>query len=253
MVSTHSRPKAAASIEKGRLFRRPVSTHSRPKAAERGQNLKPPKNGFQHTAARRRLPDRLHRLRYSHSFNTQPPEGGWKCLKGLLIRGWVSTHSRPKAAVLVLNPQTGATDVSTHSRPKAAGIPNHKSRGGRPVSTHSRPKAAVVNHMINLLILCFNTQPPEGGCRWQGGGKQVVHVSTHSRPKAAGDKIILDPTLQAVSTHSRPKAAAACNIFCMSSLNVSTHSRPKAAAVGWIKACPAVQFQHTAARRRLLI
>ena len=33
------------------------------------------------------------------------------------------------------------------------------------VSTHSRLKAAEVNESILELNLCFNTQPPEGGCK----------------------------------------------------------------------------------------
>ena len=98
-----------------------VSTHSRPKAA--GCDV---------------LVDSV----FSGSFNTQPPEGGWK---------QTTTQMR-------------ATAVSTHSRPKAAGqiflqfviIGN--------VSTHSRPKAAGRYWMANSSdCFSFNTQPPEGG------------------------------------------------------------------------------------------
>ena len=55
-----------------------VSTHSRPKAAgcmHISANAKP--QGFQHTAARRRLGLQLRYKFIGHSFNTQPPEGGW--------------------------------------------------------------------------------------------------------------------------------------------------------------------------------
>ena len=54
-----------------------VSTHSRPKAAG---VKKSPRNSvvwFQHTAARRRLPQQHPRAGAIHRFNTQPPEGGW--------------------------------------------------------------------------------------------------------------------------------------------------------------------------------
>ena len=56
-------------------------------------------NGFQHTAARRRLGinSKFNGTRRT-SFNTQPPEGGWLPQSR---RRWfcsVSTHSRPKAA-----------------------------------------------------------------------------------------------------------------------------------------------------------
>ena len=100
-VSTHSRPKAAGTMDGYAACEGDVSTHSRPKAAGRylenqrqkrnGFNTQPPEGGwtttrqsllasnkFQHTAARRRLG------RWSvclwvrrYCFNTQPPEGGW--------------------------------------------------------------------------------------------------------------------------------------------------------------------------------
>ena len=100
MVSTHSRPKAAASITlpDGNAFK--VSTHSRPKAAAR----------FLITSAMG--------LR---GFNTQPPEGGcWRILDFLVFRVGVSTHSRPKAAASHVFISSEFPCVSTHSRPKAA-------------------------------------------------------------------------------------------------------------------------------------
>ena len=99
-VSTHSRPKAAAT-EIGESYTVDgVSTHSRPKAAAElaakfnnpdiSFNTQPPEGGcgffiasktgwsmFQHTAARRRLPMGCYRLSDQAA---------------------VSTHSRPKAA-----------------------------------------------------------------------------------------------------------------------------------------------------------
>ena len=58
------------------------------------------------------------------------------------------------------------------------------------VSTHSRPKAAGIgSRSDDWGVLCFNTQPPEGG--WfpflQSRGR--IMVSTHSRPKAAGRSV----------------------------------------------------------------
>ena len=55
---------------------------------------------FQHTAARRRL-------------------GGKGC--NVALDGWVSTHSRPKAAGISSVKCLSSLFVSTHSRPKAAG------------------------------------------------------------------------------------------------------------------------------------
>ena len=61
---------------------------------------------------------------------------------------------------------------------------------------------------------------------------QTKMVSTHSRPKAAGFKWIKYFFIKNVSTHSRPKAAGEIH-----RLNVNNH----------------VLFQHTAARRRLVM
>ena len=120
---------------------------------------------FQHTAARRRLQDFL---------NKDPK------------KFTVSTHSRPKAAGATTIPLKAPTrfqhtaarrrlgcknhtlpqnsEVSTHSRPKAAGIADRLDTLSLSVSTHSRPKAAGFSYSCYLLrIVCFNTQPPEGG------------------------------------------------------------------------------------------
>ena len=71
---------------------------------------------FQHTAARRRL-------------------GGKGC--NVASDGWVSTHSRPKAAGVELDEPVEPTVVSTHSRPKAAGFRGNKARASIPVFQHT--------------------------------------------------------------------------------------------------------------------
>ena len=53
---------------------------------------------FQHTAARRRLPDVQIIFCNRPRFNTQPPEGGCLRINGGTNGIDVSTHSRPKAA-----------------------------------------------------------------------------------------------------------------------------------------------------------
>ena len=54
---------------------------------------------FQHTAARRRLLwDANIRRIQGLGFNTQPPEGGCVVIMPYPLKGYVSTHSRPKAA-----------------------------------------------------------------------------------------------------------------------------------------------------------
>ena len=102
----------------------------------------------------------------------------------------------------------------------------------RPVSTHSRPKAAGKSH---CLLICRTS------------------VSTHSRPKAAGTHYDKNIFYVVVSTHSRPKAAG--NVPIVTNLNpsVSTHSRPKAAGSYAHDFARYMEFQHTAARRRLVV
>ena len=149
----------------------------------------------------------------------------------------------------------GRIIVSTHSRPKAAGGTRIGARTRRIVSTHSRPKAAGP----------FPKPRP-----------QPIVVSTHSRPKAAGKIKTLRHLYASVSTHSRPKAAGATvKANCRSWVRfntqppeggwidraqqrrnrqrVSTHSRPKAAGCHVAPRKSLIWFQHTAARRRLVL
>ena len=102
-VSTHSRLKAAGfRFCNKRAFER-VSTHSRLKAAgpppefnyliTKGFNTQPPKGGWWQPAIRQCG---------GGSFNTQPPKGGWKIADYDLDVEEVSTHSRLKAAGLIL-------------------------------------------------------------------------------------------------------------------------------------------------------
>ena len=93
-VSTHSRPKAAASASSSVAVSRNVSTHSRPKAAAVAEMHGKQIDEFQHTAAQRRLlapvEDFFH---FIDSFNTQPPEGG--CLgsfHAVIFRGRFNTQ-----------------------------------------------------------------------------------------------------------------------------------------------------------------
>ena len=124
--------------------------------------------------------------------------------------GLVSTHSRPKAAGILLLKGQIRIAVSTHSRPKAAGTVGARAIDGGVVSTHSRPKAAgfgfphTIIHARGFQHTAarrrlvadndnwhadwgFNTQPPEGGWLYAHlREREAAGVSTHSRPKAAG-------------------------------------------------------------------
>ena len=57
--------------------------------------------------------------------------------------------------------------------------------------------------------MCFNTQPPEGGCGHKGDWVTgEPKVSTHSHPKVAATTDNGTVTQNIVSTHSHPKVAA---------------------------------------------
>ena len=77
------------------------------------------------------------------SFNTQPPEGGWKTGTASKEQEKVSTHSRLKAAGSNSYIFASIDKVSTHSRLKAAGRQAVRGCILVMVSTHSRLKAAV--------------------------------------------------------------------------------------------------------------
>ena len=98
----------------------------------------------------------------------------------------------------------------------------------------------------------FNSQPPEGGwgskqagMGWQGG--------FNSQPPEGGWQSSIDALIKQflVSTHSRPKAAGIMGVKRFSGQIVSTHSRPKAAGKSVGRCVAALEFQLTAARRRL--
>ena len=99
-VSTHSRPKAAAIFVIANIAIEKVSTHSRPKAAAHGL---------------------IQLKRRRRGFNTQPPEGG--CLKRLMNKRkeLVFQHTAARRRLPYKKALSGLDIlVSTHSRPKAA-------------------------------------------------------------------------------------------------------------------------------------
>ena len=175
---------------------------------------------------------------------------GYATLGGRLV----STHSRPKAAAQVIKKYRNHYDVSTHSRPKAAAFVDCDQAKAYQVSTHSRPKAAALPLFFSpMLVGCFNTQPPEGGC--SSFCTEVVkfalfqhtaarrrlplaifsyrrhqNVSTHSRPKAAAQEKRKN-LLKCVFQHTAARRRLPCNVCVRGrAFGVSTHSRPKAAA-----------------------
>ena len=122
-VSTHSRPKAAATSFPVTQIFEPFCFNTQPpeggctigtskRVHSNSFNTQPPEGGccqrnstapsalpFQHTAARRRLRGKWwYSKRCNCRFNTQPPEGGCIATERANLSISVSTHSRPKAA-----------------------------------------------------------------------------------------------------------------------------------------------------------
>mgnify|MGYP004692927821 CR=1 FL=1 len=144
IVSTHSRPKAAACLFIGNLTADPVSTHSRPKAAAIGA---------------------IWCILTDTGFNTQPPEGG--CTQGgqiaIVGKGFQHTAARRRLPMLLKKSHTIALFQHTAARRRLHG--NATTNTIITVSTHSRPKAAANGvKTFDQVKRGFNTQPPEGGC-----------------------------------------------------------------------------------------
>ena len=199
-------------------YRRPlggelgVSTHSHPKVAapnERGCYI------------------------LTNGFNTQPPEGGcWvRWHNGHIIRPFQHTATRrwlPKAQSLGIK----LIYVSTHSHPKVAanGIKKRSKKCTKfqhtatrrwlqlthdylissiVVSTHSHPKVAAAYPWVKyLLLVCFNTQPPEGGCRLHVLSSLYLRRFNTQPPEGGCRLLPLALFGHLVSTHSHPKVAA---------------------------------------------
>ena len=166
-----------------------VSTHSRPKAAASAMRISPKlTERFQHTAARRRLRSARcsKSLIFVVSTHSRPKAAANRCKSKTLI--WrVSTHSRPKAAAhsaMDVSPENLFQHTAARRRLREFGLVyaqgfqfQHTAARRRllkigklscvanNVSTHSRPKAAAkIQKLVLTTSKCFNTQPPEGGC-----------------------------------------------------------------------------------------
>ena len=163
--------------------------------------------------------------------------------------------------------------VSTHSRPKAAGS-NIISGLWNGLFQHTAARRRLWCRAVGYAFaVCFNTQPPEGGCS-SVNSCTARSMRFNTQPPEGGCGAFLLPSApNSVSTHSRPKAAgitggarffkllfqhtaARRRLFWLCQHEgvhgVSTHSRPKAADPHGYQAAAALAFQHTAARRRLI-
>ena len=187
---------------------------------------------FQHTAARRRLADRLTTVARGVVFQHTAARRRLGFARFGLPIGKVFQHTAARRRLVPSSDITPwSSTVSTHSRPKAAGAVSQPPDRLRQVSTHSRPKAAG-DEVFKI--------------------HRIRRVSTHSRPKAAGFSAEWAQSITVVSTHSRPKAAGR-KFTAIISRSLGFNTQPPEG--GWlqVRCCLLVvlQFQHTAARRRL--
>ena len=145
-----------------------VSTHSRPKAAAFSATFDRSFCTFQHTAARRRLLMGIWCITGCVGFNTQPPEGGWFFNFYCSVNLFSFQHTAARRRLYqYVHQQLYAQRFNTQP-PEGGCQINCQIKNNVLVSTHSRPKAAATTTSIATTTSRFNTQPPEGGCPFPG-------------------------------------------------------------------------------------
>ena len=119
--------------------------------------------------------------------------------------------------------------------------------------TAARRRLVVYGRCV-VFGTCFNTQPPEGG--WSSALRfEFISCCFNTQPPEGGwvDEFLIQQHNQ-VSTHSRPKAAGLSRQRIGQLYNCFNTQPPEG---GWvfrlIFAAVRQWFQHTAARRRLVV
>ena len=147
IVSTHSRPKAAARKLVERELRLKVSTHSRPKAAAQVWPAWGAVRWFQLTAARRRL--------LPSTASTTP------------FAAVVSTHLSNTFNRLKIHQYNAFRGGGFNSQPPEGGCGPVAKTGAHQKGFNSQPPEGGCNsgHGADVVgVFGFNSQPPEGGC-----------------------------------------------------------------------------------------
>ena len=148
-----------------------------------------------------------------------------------LVALWVSTHSRPKAAALVLPSNVWLQQFQHTAARRRLGFQTTLSGRAARFNTQPPEGGCIRVSCFNRCDCRFNTQPPEGGWAMAALMTDNPSVSTHSRPKAAE---ILELLVEIIKEFQH--TAARRRLRCK------------------IRHTPTVTlFQHTAARRRLLL
>ena len=166
----------------------------------------------------------------------------------------VSTHSHPKVAAKVTLREKAAKDVSTHSHPKVAAFYKLSMCLKIAVSTHSHPKVAAPYLKVQRLIssvsthshpkvaafrstkgyfycTCFNTQPPEGGCRLFQIWQWLLWCFNTQPPEGGCDCLaVVEHQLITFQHTATRRWLPVAGIALGANQDVSTHSHPKVAA-----------------------
>ena len=237
LVSTHSRPKAAASLVAAVIsVIGKVSTHSRPKAAAhpRGRfapasgcfNTQPPEGGCPAAAIRRSA---------RPCFNTQPPEGGCNCA-GRVFKACSSFNTQPPEGGCHCPrvrwrawPWFQHTAARRRLRPDRTG---DAAGAGGFQHTAARRRLPAFAQEDAAMPKSFNTQPPEGGC-WRltiSLATRCWFQHTAARRRLPGMVQIPSLVLWFQHTAARRRLRPSPSVVQNAPLAVSTHSRPKAAA-----------------------
>ena len=122
-------------------------------------------------------------------FNTQPPEGGWSTFGGSRYKSAMFQHTAARRRLDII--PTGAVlivDVSTHSRPKAAGVIIQFRAGHSFKFQHTAARRRLVLDAVGHGFSCVvstHSRPKAAGTPYLETAAELT-VSTHSRPKAAG-------------------------------------------------------------------
>ena len=189
-------------------------------------------------------------------FNTQPPEGGCSPSLPFLSSPTRFQHTAARRRLPIsLSMRSLTSEVSTHSRPKAAAAACLcRIAMGDCFNTQPPEGGCKLANWRTALLRGFNTQPPEGGCRQKTLFFCPNGQSFNTQPPEGGcyAEQHLNVTTIEVSTHSRPKAAAWYSHNKRQLLAGFNTQPPEGGCKHALRgALVNLWFQHTAARRRL--
>ena len=196
------------------------------------------------------------RQRRQGCFNTQPPEGGWN--PATPVQGSYTSFNTqpPEGGWNPATPVQGSYTSFNTQPPEGGWLPRWKTTSNISSCFNTQPPEGgwACLLMGTVSKRCFNTQPPEGG--WLATTLRVLFVLLFQHTAARRRlelQFIPYMCFTKVSTHSRPKAAGSSPSFAKRR-TIRFNTQPPEG--GWADTLPVValdcQFQHTAARRRLV-